>query len=102
MPAGKAASQAGHAFLGAFEAADGLRRYQYHQDGIGTKICLGVPDLASLEALKAKCVELELPHFLVEDSGRNTTFGGVTTISALGIGPLRPGETEFLRHLKLF
>jgi peptidyl-tRNA hydrolase len=101
MPAGKACSQAAHAALMTFLAADESRRKDYHADGIGTKICLEVADLTGLLKFARRADERGLPHFIVEDTGRNTTFGGVPTISALGIGPLYPNETEFLSRLPL-
>jgi peptidyl-tRNA hydrolase len=101
MPAGKLASQAGHAFLGAFLLADPARRERYHAHGMGTKVCLRA---ATLPALLKACEAARsrgLPTFLVEDTGRNTTFNGVPTLSAVGIGPLSPPEAEFLRRYPL-
>jgi peptidyl-tRNA hydrolase len=102
MPAGKACSQAAHAALMSFLAADDARRRDYHADGIGTKICLEVTDLPAILKFTRRADERGLPHFLVEDTGNNTTFGGIPTISALGIGPLYPHETEFLSRLPLY
>jgi len=102
MPAGKLASQCGHAFEHAMLSASPDRIAAYRSDGIGTKICLSAQDLDELTRLQAEAESLGLPHFMVEDTGRNTTFGGVPTISALGIGPLWPHETAFLKKLKLF
>ncbi len=101
MGTGKACSQAGHAALGTFMAADESRRVSYHADGLGTKICLEVFSLEKLLKYARLAKEKNLPHFIVEDTGRNTTFGGVPTISALGIGPLWPHETAFLKRLPL-
>lgn len=101
MPPGKLASQAGHAFLGAFSAASPERRAQYHRDGIGTKICLSVPDLPRLVAAYEQAIAEGLPAALIEDTGRNTTFGGIPTISAVGIGPLTKDEARFLRRFPL-
>lgn len=98
---GKAASQAGHAFLNAFMKADKDRQEQYHRDGIGTKVCLEARDLEDLHLWKGWAEKLDLPHFLVEDTGRNTTFGGLPTISALGIGPLYAHEAKGLSSLRL-
>lgn len=101
MPAGKLASQAGHAFLGAFLLADEVRRRDYTADGPGTKICLRVTNLAALIVAYERARALGLPAALIEDTGRNTTFNGVPTLSALGIGPLYSHEAEFLRRYPL-
>lgn len=102
MSVGKAASQGGHAFLQAFMAADEDRRKAYHKDGLGTKICLSVKNLGQLMAVYRKSIELGLPCALIEDTGRNTTFNGVPTISAVGIGPLTAEEATVLRRIQLF
>lgn len=102
MPAGKAASQACHAILGSHLDASGHRQDLYAAEGMGTKIVLGAPDLGSLEELMAWCKQEGLPHYLVVDSGNNTTFGGVTTTSALGVGPLFSDEEGFMQHLSLY
>jgi peptidyl-tRNA hydrolase len=101
MPAGKLASQAGHAFLGAFLQAGSERRAEYCVNGIGTKICLGATNLDTLLRALDRARALGLPAALVEDTGRNTTFNGVPTISALGIGPVYSHEARFLRRYPL-
>ena len=101
MPIGKACSQAGHAFIGSYLSASKDRQDTYHRDGIGTKVCLTVQSLDDLFIWQGWAKSLGLPHFLVEDTGRNTTFGGVPTISALGIGPLNDTEARGLRKLQL-
>lgn len=101
MPPGKLGSQSGHAFLNCFLLADADRQRDYHSDGIGTKICLTVPDLPALLVARDCALAAGLPCFLVEDTGNNTTFGGVATISALGIGPVVKDEVPFLHRLKL-
>ena len=101
MPPGKLASQAGHAFLGAYLSADGPRRAAYDQFGLGTKVCLSVPNLPVLLRAFDAARTRGLPCFLVEDTGRNTTFHGVPTLSAVGIGPLFPPEAQFLRRYAL-
>lgn len=102
VPAGKACSQAGHAFLMAYTGATPEAQCEYHKDGMGTKICLRAPNLDELIKLKYHCEDNGIPHYLVVDSGNNTTFGGVTTTSALGIGPIPAEQAEFLRHLPLY
>lgn len=101
MPAGKLASQAGHAFLGAFLQASEERRRDYQAAGIGTKICLRASNLAALLRAYESARQLGLPVALIEDTGRNTTFNGVPTLSALGIGPVFSHEAEFLRRFAL-
>jgi peptidyl-tRNA hydrolase, PTH2 family len=101
MPTGKACSQAGHAYLGAFQKSSPERQAAYHADGIGTKICLTARHQGELEKFAAWAEANGHPHCLVVDSGRNTTFGGVPTTSALGIGPLTAEEARPLRKLQL-
>lgn len=102
MPSGKLASQSGHAFVESFAVAEAWRQKEYRADGLGTKICLVVPSLAQLLRWAERVRRAGLPHALIEDTGRNTTFGGVPTVSALGVGPLRPDEALLLRRLPLF
>jgi peptidyl-tRNA hydrolase len=101
MPAGKLASQTGHAFLGAFLQAGYERQREYCAAGIGTKICLCVPNLDALLRAFERARALGLPAALIEDSGRNTTFNGVPTLSALGVGPIFSHEAKFLRRFPL-
>jgi peptidyl-tRNA hydrolase, PTH2 family len=89
MNKGKTASQAGHAYLGAYLQA--LKNtpelaQEYHADGIGTKVCLS-GDLKSILRAKHKAEMLGIPHFLVVDSGCPDFFNGQPTVTALGIGP---------------
>jgi peptidyl-tRNA hydrolase len=101
MPPGKLASQAGHAFLEAFRSAGVDRQSSYHADGLGTKICLEVNSLDKLLRLCDEAKALGIPFALIEDTGRNTTFGGVPTISAAGFGPIDKSEFPALRKLPL-
>jgi peptidyl-tRNA hydrolase, PTH2 family len=101
MPPGKLASQAGHAFLGAFLAAGDTRQADYRATGLGTKICLRAASLPVLLCAFERARALGLPVALIEDTGRNTTFNGVPTLSALGIGPLYSHEAEFLKRYPL-
>jgi len=101
MPTGKAATQTGHAFIGSYLSAPKERQEDYHHDGIGTKICLSVSGLEDLLHWQHRARTQGLPNFLVEDTGRNTTFGGIPTVSALGIGPLNAAEAKSLRKLQL-
>ena len=101
MPTGKAITQGAHAALMTYQAASDERKTAYHRDGLGTKICLGAPHLSAILRWRDWAASLGLPHYLVEDTGRNTTFGGIPTISALGIGPLYAEEARALRRLQL-
>lgn len=101
MSVGKAASQSGHAFIGAFLKADNARQSEYHRDGIGTKICLAAPSLQKLRWIFQEASDLGLPCTLIEDTGHNTCFHGVPTITAVGIGPIRKSEFPILKHLAL-
>lgn len=102
MTVGKAASQASHAALYSYLQAGESRRAAFDQDGIGIKVCLRAPNEAALTEWRDWAEHMGLPHFLVNDTGRNTHFRGIPTISALGIGPLTPEEAKPLRHLKLY
>jgi peptidyl-tRNA hydrolase len=101
MPIGKACSQAGHAFVEAFKQASSDRQSEYNADGLGTKICLQVDSLHQLVKLIDKAKAQGINCALIEDTGRNTTFNGIPTISAAGFGPLRKGEFAALKRLEL-
>lgn len=101
MPPGKLASQAGHAYLAAFLAAAPEVRTDYVAEGLGTKICLRAKNLEQLHRAHHEAQQLGLPCVLIEDAGRNTTFGGVPTVSALGVGPLTLRQASFLRKFPL-
>ena len=91
MPPGKAASQAGHAFLESFtQAPDDLKR-AYLGDGLGTKIVLVAPDEAALRLAYAAAIARGLPAALVIDSGHQMPphFDGSDIVTALGLGPAR-------------
>lgn len=100
MSSGKIASQAGHAYLGAFLQSTKEIQSRYHTDGIGTKVCLACPDLDHLTRYHLTAERLGLPSFFVVDTGNNG-WGGVPTPTALGIGPLNREQARFLKKLKL-
>lgn len=80
MTAGKAASQAGHAFLDAFLTSPPELRDAFRADGGGTKIVLSVQNEAVMRAAYAAAQDRGVPCALVlEDDG---------TPTALGIGPV--------------
>jgi peptidyl-tRNA hydrolase len=101
MNIGKTASQAGHAYLGAFLKATEDRKKEYHWSGIGTKVCLVCQDLGDLIRYHHLAKELGLSTVFIEDSGNNTCFNGVTTATAVGIGPCTKAEVAFLKKLQL-
>jgi peptidyl-tRNA hydrolase len=78
MNAGKAASQAGHAFLGSFFSAQSLTpsvAAEYAALTPGTKVVLQA-SLSKIELLADKLSFLGIPHFLVIDQGCEDFFGG--------------------------
>tara|TARA_Y100000034_G_scaffold136800_1_gene215891 strand:+ start:17684 stop:18007 length:324 start_codon:yes stop_codon:yes gene_type:complete len=92
MPSGKLASQAGHAYLNSF--LDSIKKdssiaKQYHEDGIGTKVCLGA-NLDDLLKIEEQLLADNIPHSLIVDSGHIMPpfFDGSPIITALGIGPV--------------
>lgn len=113
MSPGKAAAQAGHAFIGALfsplsdvrtgggqvapvalvgsnPTASALFREQalaYLSESPGTKVCLR-GSLAQIEKARLHAEHLGIPHFLVVDSGCEDFYGGHPIVTALGIGPL--------------
>ena len=104
MSPGKCASQAGHAYLGAFLEAQQSRPEiadAYRNDPPGTKVCLQAPLHHMLRA-KAEAEQAGLPVFLVVDSGCPDFFEGRPTITALGIGPASKSELpKFMSRLQL-
>ena len=78
MTAGKAASQAGHAFLDSFLNANDNNKESYLTKVGGTKVVLGVDSEARLREIYNNAVKLGLPASLIEDDGVAT---------AAGIGP---------------
>jgi peptidyl-tRNA hydrolase len=101
MSSGKLASQAGHAYVEAFLLADPQRQSYYRADGLGTKICLRAPNQDTLHRLEQEAKAVGLPCALIEDTGNNTCFNGVPTVTALGIGPIKRSELPSLRKLPL-
>jgi peptidyl-tRNA hydrolase len=106
MGEGKIASQAGHAFLGAYlknKNPDILK--EYNKDfphSPGTKVCLQVPDLETLIKIKYESEKAGLPTFVVVDSGCKNFFNGAQIITALGIGPATKEQVEHItKELKL-
>jgi peptidyl-tRNA hydrolase, PTH2 family len=90
MQPGKIASQAGHAYIGAFLSANPILQSEYHQEfpeHPGTKICLKCDSLGQLLLAENAAKEAGIPYFKVTDSGCKNFFDGQPTITALGLGP---------------
>lgn len=90
MSTGKIASQAGHAYLGAYLQTSSSLQKEYHSDfpsSPGTKVCLGAKNLHQLIRAQQEAQEAGIPAYLVTDSGCANFFNGEPTITALGLGP---------------
>jgi len=89
MTSGKAASQAGHAFLASFLKASPAASKAYVDDDGGTKVVLAVSDEPSLWQLYKKASDAGLPCALHVESGHvmPPMFDGSPIVTAIGIGP---------------
>jgi len=100
MSPGKIASQAGHAFVGAFVLCrDQCRLAEYHKDfpqTPGTKVCLKVRNLDQLLHAERAALAAGVSAFRVVDSGCENFFGGEPVITALGFGP---ATREQVQHI---
>ena len=101
MSPGKAAAQAGHAYVGC------LHSHLFHplvaeylRVPIGTKVCLQAPSLRDLIRAWSCAVRAGIPAFLVTDEGCLNFFEGRPTVTALGLGPIS-GPAPFLRKYRL-
>jgi peptidyl-tRNA hydrolase len=106
MSPGKLASQAGHAFLGAFLLCrDSSVLAEYHRDfpqSPGTKVCLAARNLAELLRVEQAAQVAGISTFRVVDSGCENFFGGKPTITALGLGPATKAQIHRItKKLKL-
>ena len=90
MTAGKAAAQAGHAYLESFLHAPPRLQRDYRADSMGTKIALIAPFLGDLLWAQAICRRHWFPHALITDEGHVMPphFDGSPIVTALGIGPI--------------
>lgn len=97
MTAGKAASQASHAFLDSFLTAPQDIARSYLADG-GTKIVLAVPGERELCDLLHKAKTQKLPCAMVveQDHVMPPHFDGSPIPTAVGIGPLLRSEAKRL------
>ena len=106
MEPGKIASQAGHAFLGAFlQCKDQTAISEYHKEfpkSPGTKVCLKVPSLPELHRIACEAKAAGLSTYVVVDSGCPNFFDGQPTVTALGIGPATKEQIQHITNkLKL-
>lgn len=103
MTAGKAASQAGHAFLDSFVEAPQDIAKAYLADG-GTKIVLSVPGEKELCDLYHAARMAKLPCAMVIESEHIMlpSFDGSPVATAIGVGPLpRSSARKLTRRFKL-
>ena len=101
MSPGKAAAQAGHAYVGCLHShlhyplvAD------YLSAPISTKVCLQAPTFRDLIRAWSCAIRAGIPAFLVTDEGCLNFFEGRPIVTALGIGPVS-GSASFLRKFRL-
>lgn len=96
MSLGKTASQAGHAYVGAFleaSIASPSVAQAYASDRPGTKVALAA-DLHRLGRAAERARLAGIPHFVVIDSGCPNFFEGKPVVTALGIGPATAFEVR--------
>lgn len=87
----KLASQAGHAYVDAFDCARTQNpeiATQYKEDHHGIKVCLGVNSLEELLEIADRCVDAGIKPKIITDLGY-TCFDGVPTVTAIGFGPIK-------------
>lgn len=106
MEEGKIASQAGHAFLGAYlQNTNPNILSEYHKEfphSPGTKVCLKVPNLPQLYRIENEAKAAGLATYVVVDSGCPNFFGGKPIVTALGIGPATKEQIQHItKELKL-
>ena len=99
MAPGKIASQAGHAYLGAFlhcqESDPGLLT-DYLKNFPGTKVCLRAKNLDALLRAQTEAQHAGIPHCLITDSGCPDFFDGQPIITALGLGPANEANIKHI------
>jgi len=105
MPPGKAAAQAGHAFLESFLAATTQQpawAAAYRAEPPGTKVVLQARALYELEWLHQQALDAGLPCALITDRDHILLpyFDGRPIVTALGLGPARRNQVDrFLSRL---
>ena len=99
MTPGKIASQAGHAYLGAFlkcQESTPQILAEYLRDFPGTKVCLKSKNLDSLLRAQAEAEFSGIPCALITDSGCPEFFDGQPIVTALGLGPAKEAEIKHI------
>src|SRR6266567_2941180 len=99
MTPGKIASQAGHAYLGAFlrcQESNPQLLVQYLQDFPGTKVCLESRNLDSLLRAAAEAESAGIPCLLITDCGCPNFFDGKPIVTAIGLGPAREAQIKHI------
>jgi peptidyl-tRNA hydrolase len=99
MSAGKIASQAGHAYLGAFLQCQALVPQllaEYLKSFPGTKVCLKAKNLEALLRAHARAQCAGIPCSLIIDSGCPDFFDGQPIITALGLGPANESQIQHI------
>jgi peptidyl-tRNA hydrolase, PTH2 family len=99
MSPGKIASQAGHAYLGAFLKCQDLNPSvlaEYLKSFPGTKVCLKAKHLAALLRAQAQAQSARIPCSLITDSGCPNFFNGQPIITALGLGPANENQIKHI------
>jgi peptidyl-tRNA hydrolase len=99
MSAGKIASQAGHAYLGAFlqcQTSNPQAIAEYLEGFPGTKVCLQSNNLDSLLRAQAEAIASGIPCSLITDSGCPNFFHGRPIITAIGLGPAKANQIKHI------
>jgi peptidyl-tRNA hydrolase, PTH2 family len=99
MSPGKIASQAGHAYLGAFLQCQELCPHvlaEYLRNFPGTKVCLKAKNLDALLRAQAQAELSGIPCSLITDSGCPDFFNGQPVITALGLGPANENQIKHI------
>jgi len=99
MSPGKIASQAGHAYLGAFLAcqeSNPSALAEYLRSFPGTKVCLQAKHLDALLRAQAQAQSAGIPCSLITDSGCPHFFHGQPIITALGLGPAKEHQIKHI------
>lgn len=100
MSPGKAAAQACHASIAAYEVSDIADIDEWKRNGV-TKIVLGVHNEQALVKLYKLAVANELSCSLIADEGRTEISPG--SITAVGIGPALASDIdEVTGHMHLY
>jgi peptidyl-tRNA hydrolase len=93
MTPGRAAAQAGHAFVNSFSKAPEDMRAAYAAETETCKIVLSCPDQPTLMHLWAKLRASSIPCALVIESDEGAP-DGLGVVTALGIGPVARGDAK--------